>query len=149
MASDLRFCSFGLSADDAHGGPVSSRLLAICWQPIEPHRNLTKLHRCRELSPGTGRWRQRSKGGFASRREAETALRAVLTTMDSGNYVSPSSLCLGDYLVHRWLPSIKTTIRASTHASYARIVRLHIVPRLGAVKLQALDPMMLNEFYGA
>ena len=103
----------------------------------------------RELNPGTGRWRQRSKGGFASRREAETALRAVLTTMDSGNYVSPSSLSLGDYLVHRWLPSIKTTIRASTHASYARIVRLHIVPRLGAVKLQALDPMMLNEFYAA
>lgn len=103
----------------------------------------------RELHPGTGKWRQRSKAGFASRREAEAALRTVLSTMDAGNYVSPSSLSLGDYLTYRWLPSIKTTIRASTHASYSRIVRLHIVPRLGAVKLQALDPMMLNEFYGA
>jgi integrase len=103
----------------------------------------------RELNSGTGKWRQRSKGGFASRREAEAGLRSVLSRMDTGNYVSPSGLSLDDYLTHRWLPSIKTTIRASTHASYSRIVRLHIVPRLGAVKLQALDPMMLNEFYGA
>lgn len=49
MASDLRFCSFDLSARDARGGAVSSRLLAICWQPIEPHRNLTKLHGRREV----------------------------------------------------------------------------------------------------
>ncbi len=61
----------------------------------------------RELHPGTGKWRQRSKAGFASRREAEAALRTVLSTMDAGNYVSPSSLSLGDYLTYRWLPSIK------------------------------------------
>lgn len=44
MASDLRFCCSSLSADDACCGPVSDRLLANCWQPTEPHRNLTKLH---------------------------------------------------------------------------------------------------------
>lgn len=49
MASDLRFCCFDLSAHDACDGPVSDRLLAICWQPIEPHRNLTKLHGRREV----------------------------------------------------------------------------------------------------
>ena len=103
----------------------------------------------RELNPGTGGWRQRSAGGFKSRREAEAALRAVLTRIDTGNYVSPSSVTLGEYLVERWLPAITTTIRPSTHASYTRIVRLHVIPRLGAVKLQSLDPMMLNEFYAA
>lgn len=49
MASDLRFCSFDLSAGDACDGPLTGRLLAICWQPIEPHRNLTKLHGHREV----------------------------------------------------------------------------------------------------
>lgn len=49
MASDLRLCSFAVSADDARCGPVSGRLLAICWQPIGPHRNLTKLHGRREV----------------------------------------------------------------------------------------------------
>lgn len=76
----------------------------------------------RELNPGTGKWRQRSKGGYPSRRAAETALRAVLSTMDTGNYVSPSGLCVGDYLTGKWLPAIKSTIRASTHASYSRVV---------------------------
>jgi hypothetical protein len=33
----------------------------------------------RELNPGTGGWRQRSKAGFATRKEAEAALRKVLT----------------------------------------------------------------------
>jgi len=103
----------------------------------------------RELNPGTGGWRQRSAAGFPSRRAAEVALRAVLTRMDTGNYVSPTTLALGDYLVQRWLPAIRTTIRPSTHASYTRIVRLHVLPRLGGVKLQSLDPMMLNEFYAA
>jgi hypothetical protein len=49
MAADLRFCYFALSADDARCGPLTDRLLAICWQPIEPHRNLTKLHGRREV----------------------------------------------------------------------------------------------------
>jgi hypothetical protein len=49
MASDLRFCSVALLADDACSGPLTGRLLAICWQQIEPHRNLTKLHGRREV----------------------------------------------------------------------------------------------------
>ena len=54
----------------------------------------------RELDPGTGGWRQRSRGGFASRREAEAALRAVLTTMDTGNYVSPTTVTVKEGLLH-------------------------------------------------
>jgi hypothetical protein len=49
MAPDLRFCSFGVRPDPVLYGPVADRLLAICWQPIEPHQNLTKLHGRREV----------------------------------------------------------------------------------------------------
>jgi hypothetical protein len=58
----------------------------------------------RELDPGTGRWRQRSKGGFATRAEATAAVRAVLHTMDRGSYVSPTRLTVREYLEERWLP---------------------------------------------
>lgn len=101
----------------------------------------------RELDPGTGRWRQRSKGGFSTRAEATAALRAVLHTMDRGAYVSPTRMTVREYLEERWLPAITMTVRPSTHASYARNIRLHVVPRLGAVPLQKLDPLMLNDFY--
>lgn len=101
----------------------------------------------RELDPGTGRWRQRSKGGFPTRAEAVAALRAVLYGMDRGAYVSPTKLTVREYLEERWLPAITMTLRPSTHASYTRVIRLHVTPRIGAVPLQKLDPMMLNEVY--
>jgi len=101
----------------------------------------------REMNPGTGAWRQRSKGGYTTKAEAQAALRIVLHGMDRGEYVSPSRLTLREYLEGRWLPAVTMTVRPSTHASYARNIRLHIVPQLGAVTLQKLDPMMLNNFY--
>jgi integrase len=101
----------------------------------------------RELDPGTGRWRQRSKGGFATRAEATAGLRSVLHSMDRGAYVSPTRLTVRAYLEERWLPAITMTVRPSTHASYARNIRLHVAPQLGAVPLQKLEPMMLNDFY--
>ncbi len=101
----------------------------------------------RELDPGTGRWRQRSKAGFPTRAAATAELRTVLHSMDRGAYVSPTRLTVRAYLEERWLPAITMTVRPSTHASYARNIRLHVVPRLGAVPLQKLDPMMLNDFY--
>jgi integrase len=101
----------------------------------------------RELDPGTGRWRQRSKGGFPTRAEAVAALRTVLHGMDRGAYVSPTKLTVREYLEERWLPAITMTLRPSTHASYTRVIRLHVTPRIGAVPLQKLDAMMLNDVY--
>ena len=40
-------------------------------------------------------------------------------------------------------------MRRSTFASYRAHVRLHIVPRLGATPLEAVDATALNRFYAA
>jgi integrase len=51
------------------------------------------------------------------------------------------------FLVDKWLPAIKTTIRDSTFAGYEGHVRLHIVPRLGTLRLDDIGPAELNAFY--
>jgi integrase len=51
------------------------------------------------------------------------------------------------FLVDKWLPAIKTTIRESTWAGYEGHVRLHIVPRLGHLRLDEIGPAELNGFY--
>ena len=43
---------------------------------------------------------------------------------------------------------MKLGLQESTWVSYARYLRLHVIPRIGSVQLQALDPAHLNRLYG-
>ena len=102
----------------------------------------------REVDPSTGKaTRLRSKAGFETKRAAEQALQSVLTSISSSSYVSPTGLTVQSFLVDRWLPSMAASIRPSTHYSYARNLRLHVLPTLGHVPLQRLEPAALNTLY--
>ncbi len=102
----------------------------------------------REPDPMTGgRGRLRSKAGFPTKASAEAALRQVLATIDTHSYVSPKALTLAEYLEAQWLPAVAPTLRPATHYSYGRNMRLHVLPALGGVQLQALTPNALNLLY--
>jgi len=95
-----------------------------------------------------GERKQRKKGGFATRRDAQRALRELLNTVDDGSYADPSSLTVGGYLTDRWLPVMQPPrLAASTWASYRYEIGHRAVPALGAVKLQQLEPSQLDAFY--
>jgi integrase len=96
--------------------------------------------------PATGKRRQRWHSGFKTKKEAEHALTEILGRIGRGEYVVPSTTTLGAYL-EEWLSSIQTRVRASTYESYARNIRLHILPRLGDTPLQCLGAVQLNGLY--
>jgi integrase len=101
-----------------------------------------------ELEPSaTGKRRQVSRGGFGTRKEAEAAFALFRDQVRTGTYVEPVRVTLGAYLVDEWLPAIRASVRPTTHDHYARMVRAHVVPRLGDVRLQTLSPPLLNAFY--
>jgi integrase len=56
-------------------------------------------------------------------------------------------LRLDRFLIDRWLPSIRSTVRASTFTSYAGHVRHHISPRIGQFQIDRIDARILNELY--
>jgi integrase len=85
--------------------------------------------------------------GYATRKEAERARTEILSRLDGGTYVEPLRQTYGDFLEQDWLPAIRTRVRPSTWDSYARNVRLHIVPELGSERLQAITPARLNRLY--
>lgn len=58
-----------------------------------------------------GRRRQRSKGGFATKREESAFLTDTLARLAGGTYASPSRLTVGDYLATEWLPAVRGTLR--------------------------------------
>jgi integrase len=65
-----------------------------------------------------------------------------------GTYIEPTKQTLAEFTTD-WLGAIEPTIRPSTHHSYARNLRLHVLPHLGAVELRRVDAGMLNALYAA
>lgn len=100
------------------------------------------------VTGGDGRRRQMSKGGFATRKEAEAARVEALSAIRSGTWVRPERVTVQRFLEDEWLPTQRPpTLEASTYSSYARYVRLHVVPHIGGIPLQQLTPMDLNAMY--
>ena len=94
-----------------------------------------------------GRRKQRSKGGFRTRREAQAALTEALTTIQHGTYTAPNRLTVGSFLGVQWLPSIRATVRPSTFASYSMHVRKYLTPGLGHIHVQKLGAPAINALY--
>jgi hypothetical protein len=97
-----------------------------------------------EGSGEDGKRRQRWRGGFSTRREAQAFLTSILSTLGDGSYISPSKLTIREYLIEEWLPAIESTVRPLTFTQYESIVRLRLLPRLGHIRLQALTGGHLN-----
>ena len=95
-----------------------------------------------------GRRRQRRKGGFATRREAQEWLAEQQTRIRDGSYTAPSKITVADFLTVEWLPAVEGKLRPLTHERYASIVRHVVVPRIGHKRLQGLSGGVLTAFYG-
>lgn len=99
------------------------------------------------VDPATGRAKQKWTGGFGTRAEAQRALREVLVAVDRGSFVEPSNLTLREFVESIWLKQLSTQVASSTYDSYERNLRVHVLPAIGAMPLQQLAPLHLNELY--
>jgi integrase len=73
-----------------------------------------------------GQRRMKKKGGFKTRREAERAMRDLLTEVDRGRIIEPTRATVGNFLVEHWLPSIAMTIEATTLEGYRGVVQRYV-----------------------
>src|SRR5919202_3287926 len=74
-------------------------------------------------------------------------LRQAMSDADRGLVFDAGTLTLGQYL-DKWLPNIKDTVRQRTWERYEQLVRVHIKPSLGSVKLKDLTRADLKNLYG-
>jgi integrase len=82
-----------------------------------------------------------------TRQEVAAKLAKAMTDRDGGIELDPSNVTVSEYL-QRWLnDSVKGSVRPITFESYERLVRVHVVPALGRVKLKALSPAHLQALY--
>lgn len=97
--------------------------------------------------PVTGK-RKRIKVAFrGTKRQAEREMHRLLHELESGTYVEPSSMTVGEYLLW-WLEHYaRPSTAPRTFESYEMIVRRHLIPALGALALQKLQPVHIQAYY--
>jgi len=82
-----------------------------------------------------------------TRQDVAAKLAKAMTDRDSGIELDPSNVTVDEYF-QRWLnDSVKGSVRPITFESYERLVRVHIVPAVGRIKLKALSPAHLQGLY--
>lgn len=96
--------------------------------------------------PVTGKRRQRWHGGHRTKRDAQAALAEIVGSVNKGAYVPTSRQTLAEF-ASDWLAAIEPTLRPATFYSYARNLRLHVLPYLGSTPLAGIDAGALNGLY--
>jgi integrase len=82
-----------------------------------------------------------------TRAEVAEKLTKAMADRDSGVISNVGSLTLREYL-RVWLEdAVKDSVKQATYEGYARMVRNHIAPALGGVKLKNLTPPHLRRLY--
>ena len=84
---------------------------------------------------------------YGNKKEADAELLRHLTMMESGFYVEPSTMTVGEYL-ESWLADhVRHTVTPRSFERYRTIVRVHLIPALGHLTLDKLHPMKIQELW--
>src|SRR5215216_3146267 len=81
-----------------------------------------------------------------TRAEVNQKLTKVMADRDGGLVFDAGSLTVGEYL-DRWLKEVKDTVRESTYERNDQLIRLHIRPAIGRIKLKNLTTAHARWFY--
>ncbi len=77
---------------------------------------------------------------LAKKRQAEEDAKA-------GRLTTGKPMTVGEYLTH-WQDNVaKPATRETTWASYERCIRLHLIPRIGGIKLNQLRPLQVEAMF--
>lgn len=98
--------------------------------------------------PETKRRRQKMQAGFATKKEAESALSKALTELGRGSYVEQTTETVQEYFTN-FLTAKHQNLRPGTFRAYKGLVNCHIIPRLGQILLAKLTPQHLIAMYEA
>jgi integrase len=106
----------------------------------------SRLYEARYYVPGDPRYKS-----VYARTEREAANRRTerLAEIARGGYASGGRQRLADYS-RRWLDEVAAvSVGPVTHEQYERILRLHVLPALGRIKLGDIRPGHVQSLYAA
>lgn len=94
-----------------------------------------------------GKRKRKWHSGFKTKKEAQKFLNEQLHKMDTGTYFSPTKITVEEYL-ERWLSDYaKVNTAPRTYEGYEYIIRQHVIPQLGQLKIDKLKPLHIQSYY--
>lgn len=97
--------------------------------------------------PLTGKRKRVWHKAGATRRAAKQLLGQLLQDQEDNTFLEPDVITIAAYLTDEWLVATKNEVRVSTYDSYRRSIENHVVPHIGAARLQEVRPIDLTRFY--
>jgi len=95
----------------------------------------------------TGKRRRKWSRGFVSEDDAQRELVRLLHGLDQGENVDPVKITVGMFLTDRWFPVISSELSPTSQKTYKAIMSGHILPYIGKIRLDRLDPTKLDRLY--
>ena len=94
-----------------------------------------------------GKRKKIEKGGFRTKKEAETALaKAIAEYESSGQVFQPSTISVSDYLDFWYEQYCKMNLTENTQQTYATLIHRHLKPQFGAYYLKSLQAAAIQEY---
>lgn len=97
--------------------------------------------------PLTGKRKQKWFSGYNTKRDAQRALAEKLTEIHRGDYIEPAQIPLGELLLDWLEQQVQPETSVSTFVTYSGIVKNHIIPSIGRVRLDHLKPIHFQKLY--
>ncbi|WP_244961038.1 Arm DNA-binding domain-containing protein [Bacillus paramycoides] len=93
-----------------------------------------------------GKYKEISKGGFKTKKEAQLASAKIEEKLANGVDVTNHNMTFNDYM-YDWLDTYKKgTISERTYTIYKKNIRLFILPAFGNIKLKDLTRVKYQKF---
>ncbi|MDI3548183.1 MAG: hypothetical protein PWR10_1835 [Halanaerobiales bacterium] len=98
------------------------------------------------VDPATGKRKRIYKTVNGTKREAEKVMHQLAHKVETGQYIKPSEITLKEYLL-KWIKNYgENNLAPRTYESYKRIIKNHLIPFLGQLKMKEIKPMHIVDY---
>lgn len=124
------------------------------WAPSEKRESYKRksLHLLRSTlyRRDRSRYRQADSKSISGKTQREVAkrLKEITTSIDTGTYLPSCKLTVGEWL-NTWISEYTADWKPLTVSNYSKQIKKHLIPRLGAAKLEDLDTHTIQLFYNS
>jgi len=105
------------------------------------------LVRVESTDPVTGKRRRVTIGTFSTKREADKEHAKAITERERGTLLNPDTTTVGELLDRYLETEVPRTVKPENRQEYEVVIRKHLKPTLGAVKVRKLTVEHVERFY--
>lgn len=94
-----------------------------------------------------GKRKQKWFHGFDKKKDAQTYLNKILNQIETNTFIVPDKLTVSEFIQEWFREIVQPNLKDTTIDGYRYFIDGHIIPGIGAINLQKLQPINIQQFY--